>query len=69
MKKGEKYIIEISEIHTSYDENGESYPLAKIKGFSTLVFDEKGLSRLEKVEEPKEEPQEKFLNCWFVVTK
>lgn len=40
MKAGEKYIIEIETVV-----NG----LAKIKGFNTLVFDEFGLDKLEKM--------------------
>lgn len=39
---GDKFIIEIEEIVTPSD----GKPLAKIKGFNTLVFDESGLSRL-----------------------
>lgn len=66
MKKGEKYIIEIEEVHTHVDDNGKKFPLARIKGFSSLVFDQKGLDKLEKVE--KDEPG-KPLNCRFVVTK
>lgn len=65
MKKGEKYIIEIAEVHTHYDDNGKAYPMARIKGFSALTFDEKGLSKLEKVADNK--PVE-YLNCRFVVT-
>lgn len=49
MKKGEKYIIEIAEVHTHYDDNGKPYPVARIKGFSALTFDQRGLDRLEKV--------------------
>lgn len=49
MKKGEKYIIEIAEVHTHYDDNGKKYPVARIKGFSALTFDQRGLDRLEKV--------------------
>lgn len=63
MKQGDKYIIEIAEVQTHYDDNGNKYPLARIKGFSSLVFDEYGLGKLEKVEEEK--PQ--YLNCRFVV--
>lgn len=41
MRVGEKYIIEISDV---VDGN-----LAKIKGFNTLIFDENGLNKLEKI--------------------
>lgn len=47
MKKGEKYIIEIAEVHTHFDDNGKKYPVARIKGFSALTFDQKGLDKLE----------------------
>lgn len=70
MKKGDKYIIEVSEVHTHYDDNGNKYPLARIKGFNSLVFDEFGLGKLEKVEDKElveEKPQ--YLNCRFVVLK
>lgn len=70
MKKGEKYIIEIEEVHTHVDDNGKKFPLARIKGFSSLVFDQKGLEKLEKFGDnapTKDEP--KPLNCRFVVKK
>lgn len=66
MKKGERYIIEISEIHTHYDENGKPYPLARIKGFATLVFDQNGLNRLDKFEQnPK---FEEFIEAYEGIT-
>ena len=40
MKSGERYIIEIEEVVGK---------LAKIKGFNTLVFDENGLDKLERI--------------------
>lgn len=63
MKKGDKYVIEIGEVEYFEDDNGVNYPLARIKGFSTLTFDERGLDRLEKI--PMEE--KKPYNCKFVV--
>lgn len=48
IEKGDKYIIEIGEIHTHYDDNGHEYKLARIKGFKSLVFDENGLKKLER---------------------
>lgn len=68
MKKGDKYIIEIAEVHTHYDDNGKAYPMARIKGFSALTFDQKGLDMLEKYE-VHENVIEELLNCKFVVTK
>lgn len=67
MKKGDKYVIEIGEVEYFEDDNGVNYPLARIKGFSTLTFDEKGLDRLEKVEDSKPLEEKKPYNCKFVV--
>lgn len=64
MKKGEKYIIEIAEVHTHYDDNGNKYPVARIKGFSALTFDQKGLDKLEVFEEGE---TRELLNCRFIV--
>lgn len=53
MKVGEKYVIEIDKTLVAR----EAEPLvthtllAKIKGFNSLVFDENGLSKLEKLED------------------
>lgn len=68
MKKGEKYIIEIGEVEHIKDDNGISYPLARIKGFSALTFDEKGLDRLKKIDDSKPVEAKKLYNCKFVVT-
>lgn len=68
MKKGEKYIIEIAEVHTHYDDNGKEFPIARIKGFSSLVFDQKGLDKLERVKDSKPVEEKKLYNCKFVVT-
>lgn len=68
MKKGDKYIIEIGEVQTHYDDNGNKYPLARIKGFNSLVFDEYGLKKLEKVEDKElAVTKSTYLNCRFVV--
>ena len=45
MEVGERYIIEISDVITTNNGN-----IAKIKGFNALVFDERGLKKLSKVE-------------------
>lgn len=45
MKAGDKYIIEIEEVIGS-----DSNPLAKIKGFNALVFDQNGLDKLVKLD-------------------
>lgn len=46
MKTGDKYIIEIEEV---IKRNGAPQ-IARIKGFSTLVFDKYGLDKLEPYE-------------------
>ena len=45
MKAGDKYIIEIENVIGS-----DSNPLARIKGFNALVFDQNGLDRLKKLD-------------------
>ena len=45
MKAGDKYIIEIEEVIGS-----DSNPLAKIKGFNALVFDQNGLDKLKRLD-------------------
>ena len=44
---GDKFVIEIENIALSHGE-----PLYRIKGFNTLVFDDNGLDRLEKTNNP-----------------
>ena len=58
MKVGDKYIIEIGEIIRGYGNNPEvedlanvSEPIAKIKGFNTLMFNQYGLDKLEQYDE------------------
>ena len=54
MKVGEKYVIEIDKTMTTRELElpmGTHTILAKIKGFNSLVFDENGLSKLEKLED------------------
>lgn len=61
MKVGEKYVIEIDKTLVAR----EAEPLvthtllAKIKGFNSLVFDENGLSKLEKLEDVIQEKCER----------
>lgn len=49
-KRGDKFEIEIAEVHTHYDDNGKPFSMYRAKGFSTLTFDDKGLERLIKIE-------------------
>ena len=48
--RGDKFEIEISEVHTHYDDNGKPFSMYRAKGFSTLTFDDKSLERLKKIE-------------------
>lgn len=62
-KVGDKFIIEIGEVFTAKgtymaygcEENEYEENLYRIKGFNSLVFDDDGLSKLEKYEPPEEE--------------
>lgn len=45
-KKGDKFTIEIAECHTHWADGDYPISLYRIKGFATLVFDDKGLTRL-----------------------
>lgn len=45
-KRGQKFQVEISEVHTHYTDDGKPYNLYRIKGFNTMVFDDYGLDRL-----------------------
>lgn len=49
MKKGDRYIFEIEEVHTHYNDNEKPYKLGRVKGFNSLVFDDSGLNKLLKV--------------------
>lgn len=44
--KGDKFVIEIAEKHTHYNDKNEPYALYRIKGFNSLVFDDNGLNKL-----------------------
>lgn len=71
MKKGDKYIIEIDDVMEAKNADGKPYQLARMKGFSSLVFDEHGLSMLEKCKDDEDLNQksiESSLDCYFVVT-
>lgn len=45
-KKGQKFQVEIGEVHTHYTDDGKPYNLYRIKGFNTITFDDYGLDRL-----------------------
>lgn len=44
--KGDKFVIEIAEVHTHYTDNGVEYPLYRIKGFGSMVMTEFALNKL-----------------------
>lgn len=54
-KRGQKFEIEIAEVHTHYDDKNKPYSVYRIKGFNSLVFDDKGLDKLNEVKTIKEE--------------
>lgn len=58
---GDKYIIEIGAVEW-HPQRGNRY---WIKGFDTLVFDDKGLKRLEKYKEPPKEVPHTCSNCVY----
>lgn len=43
--KGDKFVIEIAEVHSHYTDNGVEYPLYRIKGFDSMVMTEKALNK------------------------
>jgi hypothetical protein len=58
-KVGDKFVIEIGEVYSNglpFADDNEPCTLYRIKGFKSLVFDENGIDRLEKLEEKKEPP-------------
>lgn len=44
-KVGDKFVVEIEDVK-EYSKQGHAFPLYRIKGFSTLVFDDYGLDML-----------------------
>lgn len=54
-KQGDKFVIEIAECHTHWHDNGYPMSLYRVKGFGTLIFDDGGLSKLEKMEKDTKE--------------
>lgn len=64
--KGDTFAIEIAEVHTHYTYDSKPYPLYRIKGFNSLVFDEYGLDKLKKIDnitEYKTNNQEYLNTC------
>lgn len=49
-KRGDRFMFEIAEVHTHYTDDGNAFPLYRVKGMNTCVFDNYGLERMEKVE-------------------
>ena len=46
-KKGQKFKIEIAEVHTHYNDEGKPYSVYRIKGFNSLFLDNYALGILE----------------------
>lgn len=44
-KRGDKFILEIAEVHTHYTDKGKPYNCYRVKGFNTVMFDDYGLER------------------------
>lgn len=44
-KKGDRFILEIGEVHTHYTDKGKPYSCYRVKGFNTVMFDDYGLER------------------------
>lgn len=61
VRVGDKFVIEVDMVDYTPARGYRYY----IKGFSTLVFDDNGIKRLEKYEKPKELPH----NCDHCVYK
>ena len=55
MNKGDKYIIEIAEVQTYHDDNGNEFQLGLVKGFHALTLDEAALKKLERIDTDAEE--------------
>ena len=45
-RRGQKLTVEISEIHTHYDDNGQPYSVYRIKGFNSLFLDDYAIGKL-----------------------
>lgn len=65
-KPGDKFIIEIGEVFTGDEVEEARY---RVKGFSTLFFDNYGLNKLKRLEEPAPEPETQFVRGDEVITE
>ena len=45
-KRGQKFVIEIAEVHTHYDDNLKPYNVYRVKGFKSLFLDDYALDLL-----------------------
>ena len=61
---GDKYVIEIEEVLIGGLWEDQKRVLYRIKGFNSLVFDEHGLSKLEKYEESVCNSGASKHQCW-----
>lgn len=58
---GDKFIVEVGHVYWSPDIGNRYF----IKGFNSLVFDDIGISRLEKYKEPPKEVPHTCHNCVY----
>lgn len=58
---GDKFVIEVGHVYWSPDVGNRYF----IKGFNSLVFDDNGISRLEKYKEPPKTVPHTCTNCVY----
>ena len=61
-KKGDRFILEIAEVHTHFTDKGKPYSCYRVKGFNTVMFDDYGLERFIFLEDKNEELIEEDIN-------
>lgn len=45
-KRGDKFTIEIAEVHTHYNDEGKPYSVYRVKGFNSMFLDNYALDKL-----------------------
>lgn len=54
-KAGQKFTIEIAEVHTHYSDEGKPYSVYRVKGFNSMFLDDYAIKRLEEIADDKSE--------------
>ena len=54
-KKGQKFEIEIAEVHTHYNDEGKPYSVYRVKGFNSMFLDDYALEKLKEAKENADE--------------